>query len=213
MTADTLLLLTAFALCVAITCPVPLRFVVRAGLRAAHGPEFAKRWHGAVAVGAKVGIAAAVLIGAIGGADTALTVALTCALLALALLDFSWRWLPLIWTLPLTASALIQAGTAGPITESLIGAAGAAGLLFALQQTFRYFRKIDALGTGDIWLAAGIGALFGLPMSLGILGLAALSALIAEFAFRATGASSNSPRYGVAFGAHISLVSGICLYL
>lgn len=96
-------------------------------------------------------------------------------LLALLALDTEHYWLPDRLTLPLLTFGI--AFGAGPLTDRLLGAALAGGLLLALACGYRLWKGRHGLGLGDVKLAAALGAWLG-PLLVGpLLGLAALLGL------------------------------------
>ncbi|PJI84928.1 type IV leader peptidase family protein [Yoonia maricola] len=209
ITGGTLLSLAAIAAVSFAVMAGPFMLATRAGLRLIMPASDVKRWQGPVAMGLRSGAVMASLACAfvLGPVATGM-VAVLILLLLLAGLDLAWRWLPFEWTLPLLALAFAMAAFEGNLGAALTGMAVGGGMLFALQLYFRLARGVTALGTGDIWLAAGLGTLSGMPVILYILTLAALSGLLgAGFArFRTT-----RQRYGVAFGTHLSLAYFIFL--
>ena len=179
----------------------PVRLTCRAVLRRFGSRDIMRHWQVPVTYGVQAGLPGAVALAAwTGGPQGALLAAVTGLLSLLATLDLAWRWLPFAWTLPLLALGMVAA------PDWAIAAAGAAtgaGLLWALQLYYRLRRGIDALGTGDIWLAAGLGALTD-PARIGlILGLAAVTALGAEILSRTRHGPAKPRRMGVAYGAHL----------
>jgi leader peptidase (prepilin peptidase)/N-methyltransferase len=185
----------------------PLRIVVRAGLRTLGGKAAVTRWQWAATLGLGAGLCAfPVLVGTLSGGPEAVTGAVLGLVLLLLAQDLAWRWLPLEWTLPLLALALIAAFSGDRGVDALIGAALGAGPLWVLQVAFRHLRGVEALGTGDIWLAAGIGAVVGSGTIAWVLGLAAMSGLAFHFLGRLWSKQSARRRWGVAYGAHMIMV-------
>lgn len=185
----------------------PLRLVVRAGLRIWGGKGAVTRWQRATTLGLGTGLVAApALVGATLGGDAAVISAVLGLAFMLLALDLAWRWLPFEWTLPLLALGLF-AGFLGDQAQSTVaGAAFGAGFLWALQTSFRLWRKVEALGTGDIWLAAGLGCFVGPATIAWVLALAALSALTIEIFRKTAGKSPDRHRWGVAYGSHMIAV-------
>ncbi len=182
----------------------PLRLVVRAVLRRWADKIAVTRWQRPVTLGVAAGLLAApALAGALFGGSSAVT-ATTLGLAVLLLLqDLAWRWLPLEWSVPFAALGLVAAFLDHNFANALIGAAIGAGLLWVLQTGFRSLRGVEGLGTGDIWLAAGVGAFVGPDTIAWVLGLAALSGLAFEAVRRKVPKPCSHNRWGVAYGAHI----------
>jgi leader peptidase (prepilin peptidase)/N-methyltransferase len=182
----------------------PVRLAVRAGLRAAGGRAWMRRWQGPATQGLTLGfLAAPALAGAWFGGDAAVLAAVLGLSLLLFVQDVAWRWLPLEWSLPLLALGLIAGFLGETPGETLAGAALGGGLLLALQLGFRHARGVEALGTGDIWLAAGLGGFAGPTTIAWVLGLAALSALAVQTVKTWLKIGPSRQRWGVAFGSHI----------
>jgi prepilin signal peptidase PulO-like enzyme (type II secretory pathway) len=187
----------------------PLLLVVRAGLRAAGGRRLVRRWQRAATWGLGAGlITAPALAGATLGGQAAVTAAVLGLALLLFSMDLAWRWLPLEWTLPLLSLGLLAGFLGDRSVETLAGAVVGGGILLALQIIFRRWRGVEALGTGDIWLTAGLGCFAGPATIAWVLGLAALSGLAVEGFRKAVRTTQIHNRWGVAFGSHI-----IALYL
>ena len=85
--------------------------------------------------------------------------ALGWTLLVLALIDWQDGILPDLLTLPLAAAGVIAGGL--PWQDSLIGAAVGAALLALPALLYRFWRRREGLGWGDVKLAAASGAWLG----------------------------------------------------
>ena len=195
-------------------CFGPMRMVVRSALRLFGGKALVTCRQRSTTLGLAGGLMTApVLSGAMFGGEAAVTAAVLGILLLLWAMDLAWRWLPLEWTVPLLLLGLFAGflGDRGP--DTLAGAAAGAGLLWALQIIFRRWREVEAVGTGDIWLAAGLGSLGGLDTIAWVLGLAALSGLAGEALRKSVKNAKAHNRRGVAFGAHLIGVFVIVLAL
>lgn len=192
----------------------PLLIVVRAGLRLVLVPAKVRQWQKPVAFGLATGAIAATLASGLAfEAAAAMTVAVIGILILLAALDLAWRWLPFEWTIPLLGLGLVNAVLQGTLAEAMIGLLVGAGTLIALQLFFHFGRGLQALGTGDIWLAAGLGALSGMPDISYILPLAAVTGLLAAGVSKLGPFTPHRQRYGVAYGAHLCLAYVILLIL
>lgn len=114
---------------------------------------------------------------------------------------------------PLTFLLLILAVMFSPIEPDgrVAGMVGASGLLFALAESFRWYRGTDGLGFGDVKLAAGCGAWVGLANVGPLLLVSALLALLATLCATAAGAGARpDPSAGwalrrIAFGPYLGL--------
>lgn len=182
----------------------PLRIMVRAGLHLWGGKAAVMQWQQAATLGLGAGLVVApVLAGTLFGGLGAVFAAIIGLSLLLLALDLAWRWLPLEWTMPILALALVAGFSGNRVEDALFGAALGAGPLWALQVAFRRLRGIEALGTGDIWLAAAIGAVVGASTIAWVLALAALSGLAFDFLGRSSSKRTKRRRWGVAFGSHL----------
>ncbi|NJS40040.1 MAG: hypothetical protein HC783_14645 [Rhodobacteraceae bacterium] len=182
----------------------PLALVVRAALRAGGDKAAVTRWQRPVTLGLGVGLVVApVLAGAFLGGEAAVTAAVLGLSFLMLAQDLAWRWLPFEWTLPLLALGLVAGFLGEYAGTALAGAALGAGILGALQISFRLWRGVEALGTGDISLAAGVGAFVGPATIAWVLGLSALSALAVETLRKTVGKPPKRTRWGVAYGSHI----------
>lgn len=182
----------------------PLPLVVRAGLRAVGGKPLVTRLQPAATLGLGAGLLSApALAGALLGGQAAVVAAVLGLCLILFAQDIVWRWLPLEWTVPLLALGLFAGFLGDYVADTLAGAALGAGLLLALQIFFRLRRGVEAVGTGDIWLAAGLGCFVGPDTIAWVLGLAGLSGLAGEGLRKWLGKAHAHNRWGVAFGSHM----------
>lgn len=206
MTPDTILILASLA---AIGCAVtlgPLVLLVRAVLRTTVAPATIRKWQKPIAWGLGGGFCiATATVGILINGSAAMLAATLGILLLLAILDLAWRWLPYEWTLPLLALGGVSAWANDRITDAFLGLLIGGGTLMVLQITFRVLRGIEALGTGDIWLAAGLGLLAGMPQIPWILCLSAVSALAFSGLSKLTSKPDQRQRLGVAYGTHLIL--------
>ena len=188
----------------------PMLLVIRAVLRCMMSPSHMRRWQNPTRFGVSAGmIAACAVSGLTMGVNAVALAAVLCLLVMLATADFAWRWLPLEWTISLIGLGVILALYNGNWAEAAIGLVIGAGTLWVLQFTFRVWRGTDALGTGDIWLAAGLGALAGSSQIPWVLCLAALSALSVTLVSQRLASIDRRNRHGVAYGAHLCIVHTI----
>lgn len=98
------------------------------------------------------------------------------ALLALTYIDIDHWLLPRSITVPLIGAGLLASllpGATGPVS-SLLGAAVAFAAFVALGFVAERILKKEALGGGDVWLFAGIGAWLGLRSLLPVALLASI---------------------------------------
>jgi leader peptidase (prepilin peptidase)/N-methyltransferase len=206
MTEETLLILAAVA---AIGCAVvlgPMALTIRAVLRLFMPRPALRRWQKPIVWGLRGGLVGATAAAGFwinGGA--ALLAATLGILFLLAILDLAWRWLPFQWTLPILVLGGISAVANDQVTDAILGLLIGGGTLMALQFTFRILRGVEALGTGDIWLAAGLGLLAGMPNISWILCLSAVSALAFSAVSRLASKPAQRHRLGVAYGTHLIL--------
>ena len=110
-------------------------------------------------------------------------------LLAIALADIRWLWLPDGLTLPLCAGGIATVAVVEPsiLVHHLIGAAAGFAVLTAAAWTYRRLRNREGLGRGDPKLLGAIGAWVGWQGLGSVLLYAALSGLLLVLVQRATG--------------------------
>ena len=118
-------------------------------------------------------------------------------LLALALIDLATWLLPHALTWPVIALGLAAAwagaAPAPTLTASAVGA-GAGFVAFSLVALIgRLVAKKEALGFGDVWLLAGLGAWLGAPALLPVVLLASLQGSVYGLALVALGRSEPGP--------------------
>ncbi len=182
----------------------PVRLTCRAVLRQVMRPDTMRGWQYPVTHGLQAGLVLTVVFAALlGGPDAAVLAAVVGLLVLLAVLDLAWRWLPFVWTIPLLALGFVVAWATDSWAHAASGAAIGGGILLGLQLFFRFWRSVEALGTGDIWLAAGLGALTGPQQISLILGIAAITGLAVEVVGKILRPGSDGRRMGVAYGAHM----------
>jgi leader peptidase (prepilin peptidase)/N-methyltransferase len=125
------------------------------------------------------------------GAQAAAEFAFSSTLLALALIDLDTWLLPHVLTWPLLAAglALSTAGVtpAGTFTTSAWGAGvGFAAFAAISVAGERLFRR-EAMGFGDVWLLAGLGAWLGIQALLPVVLLSSLQGSVVGLALAAGG--------------------------
>ncbi|MEL6209946.1 MAG: prepilin peptidase, partial [Pseudomonadota bacterium] len=156
-------------------------------------------------------LGAVALAGLAFGGQAAVLASLLALLLLMVAMDLAWRWLPLEWTLAALALGLVSAVVAGDPLWAGLGALMGGGVLYMLRLAFRLTRGIEAMGLGDIWLAAALGAFVG-PVLIGwLLGAAAGLGLLVHSAMRRRAGPPAKTRYGVAYGAHLAILAPLFL--
>jgi leader peptidase (prepilin peptidase)/N-methyltransferase len=95
-------------------------------------------------------------------ATAAIHAAFCLSMLVIMLIDYDHQIIPDAITLPGTALGLaLVAWTEPTWLEALIGAAVGAGFLYAIGEAWYRMRKIEAMGGGDVKMAAYFGAILG----------------------------------------------------
>lgn len=179
---------------------------VRAGLRQ-FGASHVRRYQTSVTLGLCVGMCATIALAPSAGLDP-VTLAVLCLLALLGACDLAWRWLPPVWSGLLGALAFADLDCIAQVGPKLLDAAIVALFLIAIRQTFLSLRRVEALGLGDVWLAAAVTLHLGLLPSFQALGLAALLGVGTDLALSVV-SPRRKRRLGVAFGTHICLLSAI----
>lgn len=126
-------------------------------------------------------------------------------------IDLEVSLLPDKLTYPAALLALITPAIL-PVTwaETLLGAGLGAGLFWLLQQTYLRWRRIDALGTGDIKLMLSLGALVGVSRLPLMILCAALSALLMAGVYMHR-ASGQGLQTAIPFGPFLCLGAFVTL--
>ncbi len=146
-------------------------------------------WVARQELGARFGVRAPLYAALGAGAMYALSVigavageagALACVFVLLAAIgeiDARRQIIPDLLSGPLFVLALIATRT-GSLADAAMGAALLGGLLLAVRMFFTRFRGEEALGLGDVKLAAALGALLGLSVALWALIGAAIATML-----------------------------------
>jgi leader peptidase (prepilin peptidase)/N-methyltransferase len=174
--------------------PVVSWLVLRARCRAC-GARISARYPLVEALGASVAVVAFARHGFSGAAVAEL--AFAAALLALAFIDLDTWLLPNAITWPLIAFGLAMGLVGVTPVGSLRGAAYGAGLGFAAFALIGWlgekaFKK-EALGFGDVWLLAGLGAWMGPAALLPIVLLASIQGSVVGLALILLGKGQRGP--------------------
>ncbi|MEO0701798.1 MAG: prepilin peptidase [Pseudomonadota bacterium] len=190
----------------------PVTLAMRGVLRAIGGVAAVRSYTPATIPAVSFGALGAVaLAGLAFGGQAAVLASLLALLLLMVAMDLAWRWLPLEWTLAALALGLVSAVVAGDPLWAGLGALMGGGVLYMLRLAFRLTRGIEAMGLGDIWLAAALGAFVG-PVLIGwLLGAAAGLGLLVHSAMRRRARPPAKTRYGVAYGAHLAILAPLFL--
>jgi leader peptidase (prepilin peptidase)/N-methyltransferase len=118
-------------------------------------------------------------------------------LVALAFIDLDTWLLPHALTWPLIALGLLagalRATPAGSLADAALGAVVGFAAFAAVSLGGRYVLKKDALGFGDVWLLAGIGAWLGAPALLPVVLLASIQGSVVGLALLALGKGEPGP--------------------
>ncbi len=88
------------------------------------------------------------------------------ALFAASLIDFDWRIIPDVISLPGIPLGILAAAFLEPMVgwrSSLLGVALGGGFLFAVGEAYRLVRGREGMGMGDVKLMAMVGAFLGWP--------------------------------------------------
>ena len=99
-------------------------------------------------------------------ADAFARLVFCAALFAIALIDYDWRLIPNLITMPGIPIGIIAAVLAIPevgLKSSLIGVAFGWGFLFLTGEAYFRLRGREGVGMGDVWLMGMTGAFIGWP--------------------------------------------------
>jgi leader peptidase (prepilin peptidase)/N-methyltransferase len=127
---------------------------------------------------------------------TLVMMALVTALLVLSLIDLEWQILPNAITLPGIAVGLAASFLPGPPSPlgALASAAGGYLALMLVALTWKWLRKVEALGQGDWKMAAMLGAFLGWQAMLLTVFLASLLGTVVGLGLMAFAGRSGQHR-------------------
>jgi leader peptidase (prepilin peptidase)/N-methyltransferase len=175
--------------------PVISWLVLRARCRACRSP-IAWRYPVVELLGA--GAAAASVLRHGPTLDALLELAFVLLLVALAFIDLDTWLLPHALTWPLIAlglaAAAVGASPASSLRASLAGAAAGWGAFAVVSLAASRLLAKEALGWGDVWLLAGLGAFLGLRALLPVVLLASVQGSVVGLALLAMGKAEPGPR-------------------
>src|SRR5579875_517301 len=103
------------------------------------------------------------------GPDALARFVLCGGLFTVGLIDYDWRLIPSVITLPGMLLGVTMASLAMPAVgwkSSLGGLLLGAGFLFATGEIYRRIRGREGVGLGDVWLLGMVGAFLGWPGAL-----------------------------------------------
>jgi leader peptidase (prepilin peptidase)/N-methyltransferase len=124
--------------------------------------------------------------------------AFVALLLALAFIDLDTWLLPHVLTWPVIALGLITsaagASAASSLSSSLWGAGVGFGSFAAISVVGERVLKKEALGFGDVWLLAGLGAFLGLAALLPVVLLASIQGAVVGLVLIALGKGQPGPQ-------------------
>jgi leader peptidase (prepilin peptidase)/N-methyltransferase len=166
-------------------------------------------------------------------AAAAAELVLAALLVALAFIDLATWLLPHALTWPLIATGLAAAalgiGAAPSLASSAAGAAAGFAAFAAIAWIGRLVAKKEAMGWGDVWLLAGIGAWLGLKALLPVVLLASVQGSVVGILLMVVGKAQPGPspsapepavdadwvppRNAVPFGPFLALAALEWLYL
>lgn len=183
----------------------PLPIVVRGVIRGTLGPTHVHRWFRPVGLGLGLGAILAATLVTYLTPDQTLSIVLFALLFLLAAIDWQWRWLPIEWTLGVTALALIHGMTSGELPLVLTQMLIPCLTLAAFRLLMSWALGKEALGLGDIWLLLGLGGFLPVFQTFLLVGLAALLGLAMVLASRAF-SDDQRKSTAVSYGTHLCIV-------
>jgi leader peptidase (prepilin peptidase)/N-methyltransferase len=123
--------------------------------------------------------------------------ALCAALFAASLIDYDWRIIPDIISIPGIPIGILAATFLIPevgLKRSLIGFVIGGGFLFAVAELYRVVRGQEGMGMGDVKLVAMIGAFLGWPAVLFTLSVGSLLGSVGGLAVALFGSREPPPK-------------------
>lgn len=149
--------------------------------------------------------AAAVTTLAFGGAYAPLAVlALTCALIIET--DRRHHLIPDAFSLAVLALALVMPFGDAPATQ-VLGATALGGTFLLIRQTCSAWRGVEALGWGDVKLAAAMGAVLGPIHGFGAVAIAGVATLLTVAVRGRNGAVALGAPFGIGLAAATAAVA------
>jgi leader peptidase (prepilin peptidase)/N-methyltransferase len=121
---------------------------------------------------------------------------LCAGLLIAALIDYDWRVIPNVITLPGIPLGVLTASWVMPEVgwmSSFAGIVIGAGFLFVTGEAYMRIRGREGIGMGDVWLLGMVGAFLGLPGALFTLFAGSIFGTIGAIAMAAGGEHLRSP--------------------
>ena len=183
----------------------PLPIAVRGFIRGMAGPTLVHRWYRSATLGLGIGLVGSVAVVAAVDGNLALNAALLCLLFLLASIDWQWRWLPIEWTLAVIALGVLHALRSDDLLQVFIQMTVPAVALLVTRQAVLWMTGKEALGLGDIWLVAGLGAFLEPFESFLLIGFAALSGIL-EIGVRRMIGQNPLLQAGVSYGTHLCII-------
>ncbi len=183
----------------------PLPIVTRGLLRGFMGPQQVRNLYKSAMFGLGIGLVGTVALIAFLDSNLALNASLLCVLFLLACIDWQWRWLPFEWTVPVIVLGGIYAFQSADPVQVFIQMAVPAGALLLSRQIVLWTIKKEALGLGDLWLVAGLGAFLVPFASFLLIGFAAFSGLL-EVGLRKLLGQANAMKHAVSYGTHLCII-------
>jgi leader peptidase (prepilin peptidase) / N-methyltransferase len=138
---------------------------------------------------------------------------LCAGLFIAALIDYDWRLIPNVITLPGIPLGVLSAWWMMPEVgwkSSLAGVAIGAGFLFITGEAYLRLRGREGVGMGDVWLLGMVGAFLGWPGALFTLFVGSLTGTIGAIAMAFGGEHqrvSHEPLPGATVGAITGMAS------
>lgn len=144
--------------------------------------------------------------------DSVFGYAFLMALLAVALIDWEFRIIPDVISIPFLAAALVWSILSERLTlsSSVWGAVVGGGSLLVVGFAYRFIRGQEGMGGGDVKLMAMIGAALGIKLVLPVILLASLGGSLYGVMLLKSG---KGARTAVAFGSFLASAAGVCLFL
>lgn len=161
------------------------------------------------AAGAALAVAAVHRFGP--GVEALFAFAFLMALLVVTLIDWDFRIIPDAISVPFIAVGFAWSLVSPELTlaGSILGALAGGGGLLAIGLLYRFARKTEGMGGGDVKLMAMIGAFVGIGLVIPVI-------LIASFAGTVYGVSllraGKGAKTAVAFGSFLAPAAAVCLF-